>query len=96
MLEFRGKPFLVSVERWPGSARHQAAVSVMLWSAGKHPELVEAHQFRSHVELRAWLSSVATICGAKNVAVDWTSSLRADEALATLVGECLAPASQFA
>jgi hypothetical protein len=90
MLGVRGKPFLVSIERWKGSARYETAVSVMLWFIGDHPELREAHQFRTREELRAWLAGVAAVCGSKNVAVDWTAGLRSDRALARLVADCLA------
>lgn len=82
------KPFLLSVEPWKASGGRDASVCVMLWAVDDHPQLLEAHQLRTYMELSAWLENVAARCGRNKVTIDWSATLKTRRRLVGLVAKC--------
>lgn len=69
--------------------RANRTTTVMLWTIGEDPQVVEAQALSNPADLRAWLKQTAATYGAGNVVVRWTRQLRAAPHVAKLVAVCL-------
>jgi len=64
----------------------------MVWTVqDDDPRLLDSKQFQGHPALSVWLAGIATRYGPSNITVDWSDSLKADDRLATVVKEAVAP-----
>ena len=67
----------------------EKTTTVMLWTTGDDPQVVDARAFSNPADLRAWLKQVAATHGTGSVVVRWTRQLRAAPHMAKLVAVCL-------
>jgi hypothetical protein len=63
--------------------------TVMLWSTGEDPRLLDAQVFTGAADLRAWLKEAVGKHGAGTIKVRWTRRLLANETVCKLVAACL-------
>jgi hypothetical protein len=64
-------------------------VTVMLWSMGDDPALLDAKVFTNSADLRAWLKATVATHGSENISVRWSKKLKADLTLSGLIAACL-------
>src|SRR5688500_14894162 len=67
----------------------EKTTTVMLWTTGDDPQIVDAQAFSNPADLRTWLKQVAATHGTGSVVVRWTRQLRAAPHMAKLVAVCL-------
>ena len=63
--------------------------TVMLWTVGEDPQILDAQAFSNPADLRVWLKRVAATYGPGNIVVRWTRQLRAAPHMSKLVAVCL-------